>query len=104
MCLMNKQHPQFDPNDTLNHFDFALLKLSKPAKISEKVGVVCLPMNRSNLYVDEELTVSGWGRIIFDGMASPVLRAAQVKGKVLFLIPNLSIPRSTPTAVITKKN
>ena len=87
---MKKQHPRYDPYANLKQFDFALLKLSKPAKISDTVGVVCLPMNQSNLYDGEELTVSGWGRIIYKGIASPVLRAAHLQGRILFA------PSSTP--------
>ncbi len=34
-------HPDFDSDE--NEFDFALLKLDRPVKVSDAVGIVCLP-------------------------------------------------------------
>ncbi len=48
-------------------------------------------MDRSKLYIGEELTVSGWGGIIYKGISSPALRAAQVEGIYLYILLILTI-------------
>ena len=83
---MGPQHPKYDVYKQTEKVDLALLQLWDAAKISKTVDVVCLPMDRRNLYIGKELTVSGWGGIIYDGINSPVLRATQVKGNYLFFI------------------
>ena len=84
--MNDSQHPKYNGKDQTHKVDFALLKLWDSAKISKTSDVVCLPMDRNNLYTGEELMVSGWGGIIYDGINSPVLRAAYVKGIHLFFV------------------
>jgi len=71
------QHPQYDPENH-NVYDFAILKLSRSVKISDNVGVVCLPLNHAETFAGLNLTISGWGAILFHGMSSPVLKVAEV--------------------------
>ncbi len=84
---MGSQHPKYNANNSRdNKVDLSLLKLLYAAQISYTINVVCLPMDLSNLYIGEDLVVTGWGDIIYDGIESPVLRAAQLKGIKSFYI------------------
>jgi hypothetical protein len=54
------------------------LKLFEPVNISSTVGIVCLPLDPTNTFAGEYLTISGWGTLMYSGMTSTVLKAAQV--------------------------
>ncbi|XP_049772291.1 brachyurin-like [Schistocerca cancellata] len=73
-------HPQYVARKKMN--DIALLKLSEPVPLSEKIKTVRLPsISQSTLTFEEETaTVSGWGKYndSVDYM-SPVLKTAQTK-------------------------
>ena len=58
--------------------DFSILKLEKTAKLSAKVGVVCLPQSSVVNLTGIELTVSGWGLTSNGGKPSNVLKVATV--------------------------
>ncbi len=62
-------------------YDFALLKLVEPARISPTVGIVCLASDPSQRFVGVNLTASGWGNMALDlDKKSPVLRKTTVVG------------------------
>jgi hypothetical protein len=63
-----------------HHLDFSILKLERPAKLSSKVGFVCLPDKKTVNYAGVEFTISGWGRTSNRGPRSNVLKVATVFG------------------------
>ena len=58
--------------------DFSILKLEKQAKLSAKVGIICLPQSSLVKLAGIELTVSGWGLTSNGGKPSNVLKVATV--------------------------
>lgn len=69
-----------DPNynsNTLQH-DFAILTLSKPVTLSDKVRPVCLPADLTNTFVGAKATVSGWGTTTYRGSRPSVLMDVDV--------------------------
>jgi hypothetical protein len=54
-----EKHPDFCFETRLN--DIALITIEGAFKFSEKVGPVCLPSKPAQDYVDQGLTLSGWG-------------------------------------------
>lgn len=55
-------HSNFDPVTYAN--DIALLKLSKPIKYGPAVMPICLATDPTNLFINENATVPGWGQIM----------------------------------------
>ena len=56
------QHPKYHGPENSN-YDFALLKLAEPIdliRLRNVVGLACLPASTSEMYVDSDVTVSGW--------------------------------------------
>ena len=43
-------HDDYDPDE--NEFDFAILKLDRPVKVSDSVGIVCLPDRHLGILTD----------------------------------------------------
>lgn len=52
-------HPKYQW-DKLN-FDIALLQLKNPAKITDRVGTICLPESGSSVAVGTKCVATGWG-------------------------------------------
>ncbi len=52
-------HPEFD-EETVN-FDVALLKLSSPLPINERIRTICAPPSDMNFAMGLECYVTGWG-------------------------------------------
>jgi len=74
-------HPSYNTN-TLN-YDYAIVRLSKPVEFGTRVAPACLPDKEaypSDSLVGKSLTVSGWGRTIYQGNQSPVLKTIEVPG------------------------
>merc|ERR1712215_153178 len=57
-CIIN--HPKYDGH-TIN-YDFSLLQLKSPVKLSSKIRPICLPPNDKKNYVGETVIATGWGR------------------------------------------
>merc|ERR550519_1559174 len=55
--------------------DIALLKLEKPAKLSSKVNLACLP--KSEAVVGDKCFVSGWGFLTQSGPLPDILQQAE---------------------------
>ena len=57
--LVNRriEHPEYDP-ETLDH-DLALLRLAKPARLSQYIQPIALPGHPT--YPNQSCTISGWG-------------------------------------------
>ncbi|XP_037781911.1 trypsin-like [Penaeus monodon] len=70
-------HPMYDDNTLEN--DIALLRLASQIQFPEDnaVGRVCLP-EAGRAYDSVTATVSGWGAVLEDGAASPVLLEVSV--------------------------
>ncbi|XP_076838028.1 uncharacterized protein prss56 [Brachyhypopomus gauderio] len=68
-------HPKFDPK-TLNN-DIALVELSSPAVLSERVTPICLTHDLEP-EVGVACLVAGWGSLYQDGPTSAVVMEAQV--------------------------
>ncbi|CAF3835614.1 unnamed protein product [Adineta steineri] len=64
-------HEQYNKNTQEN--DIAIIRLSKPVTISDKINVICLPGSEAN-NVNETVWTSGWGTTSFQGETSPVLK------------------------------
>ena len=48
-------------------YDFALILLKNPVRVTPSVGIVCLPPDTENRYEGEPLTASGWGKTKVSG-------------------------------------
>ncbi|XP_070558976.1 clotting factor C-like isoform X2 [Ptychodera flava] len=71
-------HHNFEPINLDN--DIALIRLSRPASLTERVRPVCLPqpyLTRQHLRAGKSGVVSGWGRTE-DGNPSDILKHARV--------------------------
>ncbi|CAF0909839.1 unnamed protein product [Adineta steineri] len=64
-------HEQYNTNTQEN--DIAIIRLSKPVTISDKINVICLPGAEAN-NANETVWTSGWGTTSFQGDVSPVLK------------------------------
>ena len=105
--LHSFQHPDYNPFN-YNENDFCLLRLSEPANITSKVGIACLAVDHSKKYVGVDLTISGWGLILYSGMSSSLLRSAQVKTlsdeECEFLMDGMMYPKPDKYICATKVN
>ena len=54
-------HPDYDA-DTLDN-DFAIIKLTKAVKFSQFANAACLPQDVTELFVNKNMIVSGWGNL-----------------------------------------
>ncbi len=41
--------------------DFAIIRLSQPLTLSDKIGLACLPLNGESSYLGQDLVIIGWG-------------------------------------------
>jgi len=64
-------HEQYNADTHEN--DVAIIRLSKPVIISDKINVICLPGPEAN-NANETVWVAGWGSTSFQGETSPVLK------------------------------
>ena len=74
-------HPKYDANTT--NYDFAIVRLSKPVELGSRAVPACLPDAETfgeDALVGKTLTVSGWGRTIYQGSQSVVLKTIDVPG------------------------
>ncbi|RWS16182.1 prophenoloxidase activating enzyme-like protein [Dinothrombium tinctorium] len=71
-------HPEFNPSTYLN--DIAILKLAKNVTFTQRISPVCLPFHSEKLRHGKieglPATITGWGRISFNGPSSDVLQMA----------------------------
>jgi secreted trypsin-like serine protease len=58
--------------------DIAIIRLSKPVTISDKINVICLPGPEANM-ANETVWVAGWGTTSFQGDISPVLQQTSLQ-------------------------
>ncbi|CAF1367725.1 unnamed protein product [Rotaria sp. Silwood1] len=68
-------HEQYDTLTSEN--DIAIIRLSKPVTISDKINVICLPGPEAH-NANETVWVAGWGTTSFQGQTSPVLKQASL--------------------------
>ncbi len=78
--------------------DFSILKLERKAKLSGKVGVICLPQSSSINLSGVELTVSGWGLTANSGKPSNVLKVGTV-----YEVPNAECQKKHGKSQVTDK-
>jgi len=64
-------HEQYDDQTTAN--DIAVIRLTKPVTISDKVNIICLPGPEAKI-ANDTVWVSGWGRTAAGGDSSPILK------------------------------
>jgi secreted trypsin-like serine protease len=64
-------HEQYVETTTAN--DVAVIRLTKPIQISDKVNVICLPGPEAKS-VNDTVWVSGWGRTAHNGDVSTILK------------------------------
>jgi len=64
-------HEQYNPQTQEN--DMAIIRLSKPVTISDKINVICLPGPEAH-NANETVWVAGWGTTSFQGQTSPILK------------------------------
>jgi len=66
-------HEQYiGESDHFQH-DVAVIRLSKPIRVSDKVNIICLP-GAEVKGVNQTVWVSGWGKTEFAGKTSPILK------------------------------
>ena len=68
------KHPQYH----FPEFDFALMKLEKPATLNEHVGTICLPQSTQKLPVGTVCWETGWGFTVHNGQMSHYLKELEV--------------------------
>ncbi|CAF2818015.1 unnamed protein product [Rotaria sp. Silwood2] len=68
-------HEQY--NTLTSENDIAIIRLSKPVTISDKINVICLPGPEAH-NANETVWVAGWGTTTFQGQTSPVLKQASL--------------------------
>ncbi len=74
-------HPRYDSKVSLYNHDIALLRLSNPIRFTPTVHPICLgPMLFSNslLQSGSLATVSGWGRLRFQGRSAVTLQKVEL--------------------------
>jgi secreted trypsin-like serine protease len=64
-------HEQYNTNTQEN--DIAIIRLSRPVTISDKINVICLP-GAEALNANQTVWITGWGTTSFQGQTSPVLK------------------------------
>jgi len=64
-------HAEYDTQTNEN--DIAIIRLSKPVTISDKINVICLPGPEAH-NTNETVWLAGWGTTSFQGETSPVLK------------------------------
>ncbi|CAH3026001.1 unnamed protein product, partial [Porites evermanni] len=69
-------HPDY--NKPRLSSDIALLQLSSPAKLSERVNPVCLPSHDSDVPTGSTCYITGWGKIKHPGGSHPILQQAMM--------------------------
>ncbi|XP_034950561.1 uncharacterized protein [Chelonus insularis] len=70
-------HPYFSSNR--NDYDIAIITIDGTIALSPKVGPVCLPFRHSQeSFVNQPVTLLGWGAVEYGGQRSTVLQKAQV--------------------------
>ena len=71
--------PKYNSNN-MQH-DFAILTLSQPVTLTDKVRPVCLPADLTNSFAGAKATVSGWGTTTYGGSQPSVLMDVDVTVK-----------------------
>jgi len=71
-------HEQYNETTTAN--DVAVIRLTNPVQISDKVNVICLPGAEAR-NENDTVWVSGWGRTAPGGQSSPILKQTQMDTK-----------------------
>ena len=72
-------HPQYVPDgDVPLKYDFALMKLTRPATMNDHVGIICLPESTAKLPVGTVLWQTGWGDTSHMGQTSDVLKELEI--------------------------
>lgn len=74
-------HPYYKPRINLYNHDIALLRLATPIRFSDYALPICLgpkEFTESLVQAGSMATVSGWGRVRFQGAESTVLQAVEV--------------------------
>jgi len=64
-------HEQYNTDTQEN--DIAIIRLSKPVTISDKINVICLPGPEA-LSTNQTVWITGWGTTSFQGQTSAVLK------------------------------
>ncbi|XP_061721686.1 CLIP domain-containing serine protease HP8-like isoform X1 [Cydia pomonella] len=68
-------HENYDPNNTNQHDDIALLRLARKVQFTDFIKPICLPSTdalRTNTFEDYDMEVAGWGKTeTRDEMADP---------------------------------
>jgi len=72
-------HPQYDDNSL--DYDFSILTLATAVEFSTTVAPACLPADNSRDFAGESATLSGWGRLSYQGNTPTVLQEVEVKVK-----------------------
>jgi secreted trypsin-like serine protease len=62
-----------DYNEITKENDIAIIRLSKPVTISDKINIICLPGPEA-LNTNQTVWAAGWGTTSFQGQASSVLK------------------------------
>ena len=68
-------HPKYDYRRSRIEYDFAVIALKNCIEtFDDKIRPACLPKDESNDYLNEEVTVTGWGRLSGKGPQPRVLQ------------------------------
>ena len=88
-------HPKYHRPNLISN-DLALLKLSRPASLSNGAGLVCLPKKDMSSPTDQSCWITGWGYLdIASGALPKKLKQAQIP-----LVPRSTCAADHPTRTI----
>ncbi|XP_011932472.1 PREDICTED: chymotrypsin-like elastase family member 2A [Cercocebus atys] len=72
------EHPDWDSNDVSNGYDIALVKLTNPVCLTDKIQLACLPPAGTILPNNYPCYVTGWGYLHTNGHAACVLQQGRL--------------------------
>ena len=71
-------HPDYD-SSTSTGPDFAILKLTRPVRLSKSINTVCFPTHSREHYLGKTVSVSGWGKTSVNGSGTRLLKTVNAK-------------------------
>eukprot|EP00112_Aurelia_sp_Birch-Aquarium-sp1_P006653 Seg1730.1 transcript_id=Seg1730.1/GoldUCD/mRNA.D3Y31 product="Chymotrypsinogen B" protein_id=Seg1730.1/GoldUCD/D3Y31 len=70
-------HPQYDSRRFNN--DIALIKLSQPARFTDKIKTICLPQHGRSVAVGSTCYITGWGKASHPGSSQDLLQQSPLQ-------------------------
>uniref|UniRef100_A0A2K5JLN3 pancreatic elastase II n=1 Tax=Colobus angolensis palliatus TaxID=336983 RepID=A0A2K5JLN3_COLAP len=78
LVSMTVVHEKWNSSDVSNGYDIALVKLTNPVSLTDKIQLACLPPAGTILPNNYPCYVTGWGYLQTDGPAAEVLQQGRL--------------------------